>query len=114
MTEIFIGRNERARVSLQAKYAHRHGVITSALGIGKLVSLKALADDCGGPGVTSFLANAGGARASFSMTAGDPGARLATVKQDGWSALANPVIFRDSPGARGHAADATVSESSKR
>lgn len=55
MTEILIGRNERANVSLDPKYGNRHGMIAGATGTGKSVSLMVLAEGFSRLGVPCFL-----------------------------------------------------------
>ena len=43
MTDILIGRNDSASVSLDPHYGNRHGMIAGATGTGKSVSLMVLA-----------------------------------------------------------------------
>lgn len=114
MTEILIGRNERANVSLDPKYGNRHGMIAGATGTGKSVSLMVLAEGFSRLGVPCFLADAKGDLAGLSIAATEPGdklkARLAQLKLTEWKAQANPVIFWDIYGKLGHPVRATVSE----
>lgn len=114
MTEILIGRNDSASVSLDARYGNRHGMIAGATGTGKSVSLMVLAEGFSRLGVPCFLADAKGDLAGLSMAAAEPGdelkARLAKLKLDDWKAQANPVIFWDIYGKLGHPVRATVSE----
>ena len=114
MTEILIGRNATASVSLDARYGNRHGMIAGATGTGKSVSLMVLAEGFSKLGVPCFLADAKGDLAGLSMPANAPGdalkARLTTLKLDDWKPQANPVIFWDIYGKLGHPVRATVSE----
>jgi len=114
MTEILIGRNATASVSLDARYGNRHGMIAGATGTGKSVSLMVLAEGFSKLGVPCFLADAKGDLAGLSLPANAPGdtlkARLARLKLDDWKPQANPVIFWDIYGKLGHPVRATVSE----
>ncbi len=114
MTEILIGRNSTASVSLDARYGNRHGMIAGATGTGKSVSLMVLAEGFSRLGVPCFLADVKGDLAGLALAANAPGdtlkARLATLKLDDWKPQANPVIFWDIYGKQGHPVRATVSE----
>lgn len=114
MTEILIGRNDSASVSLDPRYGNRHGMIAGATGTGKSVSLMVLAEGFSRLGVPCFLADAKGDLAGLSMAAAEPGdklkSRLARLKLADWKAQANPVIFWDIYGKLGHPVRATVSE----
>ena len=114
MTEILIGRNDSASVSLDPHYGNRHGMIAGATGTGKSVSLMVLAEGFSKLGVPCFLADAKGDLAGLSMAAGEPGdklkARLDKLKLTDWKPQANPVIFWDIYGKLGHPVRATISE----
>ena len=114
MTEILIGRNDSASVSLDPRYGNRHGMIAGATGTGKSVSLMVLAEGFSRLGVPCFLTDAKGDLAGLSTAAPAPSdklkARLAKLKLDDWKAQANPVIFWDIYGKLGHPVRATVSE----
>jgi DNA helicase HerA-like ATPase len=114
MTEILIGRNDSASVSLDPRYGNRHGMIAGATGTGKSVSLMVLAEGFSRLGVPCFLADAKGDLAGLAVAAAAPGdklkARLAKLKLADWKAQANPVIFWDIYGKLGHPVRATVSE----
>ncbi|HXE78084.1 MAG TPA: helicase HerA-like domain-containing protein, partial [Rhodanobacter sp.] len=58
MTDILIGRNDRASVVLEPRYGNRHGMIAGATGTGKSVSLMVLAEGFSKLGVPCFLADA--------------------------------------------------------
>lgn len=114
MTDILIGRNDSASVSLDPHYGNRHGMIAGATGTGKSVSLMVLAEGFSRLGVPCFLADAKGDLAGLAMAAGEPGdklkARLAKLQLTDWKAQANPVVFWDIYGKLGHPVRATISE----
>ncbi|MDQ6647302.1 MAG: DUF853 domain-containing protein, partial [Pseudomonadota bacterium] len=114
MTEILIGRNESASVSLDPHYGNRHGMIAGATGTGKSVSLMVLTEGFSKLGVPCFLADAKGDLAGLALAAAEPGdklkERLARLKLDDWKPQANPVIFWDIYGKLGHPVRASVSE----
>ena len=114
MTDILIGRNDNASVSLDPHYGNRHGMIAGATGTGKSVSLMVLAEGFSRLGVPCFLADAKGDLAGLAMAAGEPGdklkARLAKLGLGDWKAQANSVIFWDIYGKLGHPVRATISE----
>ena len=114
MTDILIGRNDSASVSLDPRYGNRHGMIAGATGTGKSVSLMVLAEGFSRLGVPCFLADAKGDLAGLAMAAGEPGdklrARLTKLGLGDWKSQANPVIFWDIYGRLGHPVRATISE----
>ncbi|MEP7184252.1 MAG: helicase HerA-like domain-containing protein [Rhodanobacter sp.] len=114
MTEILIGRNESASVSLDPHYGNRHGMIAGATGTGKSVSLMVLAEGFSKLGVPCFLADAKGDLAGLAFAASAPGdqlkERLTRLKLDDWKPQANPVIFWDIYGKLGHPVRASISE----
>ncbi|HEX7731807.1 MAG TPA: helicase HerA-like domain-containing protein [Rhodanobacter sp.] len=114
MSDILIGRNERASVSLDPRYGNHHGMIAGATGTGKSVSLMVLAEGFSKLGVPCFLADAKGDLAGLAMAASEPGdklkARLDKLGLHDWKPQANPVIFWDLYGRLGHPVRATVSE----
>jgi DNA helicase HerA-like ATPase len=114
MTEILIGRNDTASISLDPHYGNRHGMIAGATGTGKSVSLMVLAEGFSRLGVPCFLADAKGDLAGLATAAGEPGdklkARLAKLQLNDWKGQANPVVFWDIYGKLGHPVRATISE----
>ncbi|MEO9078630.1 MAG: helicase HerA-like domain-containing protein [Rhodanobacter sp.] len=114
MTDILIGRNDSASVTLDPHYGNRHGMIAGATGTGKSVSLMVLAEGFSRLGVPCFLADVKGDLAGLSMAAGEPGdklkARLDKLKLTDWKPAANPVVFWDIYGKLGHPVRATISE----
>lgn len=114
MTDILIGRNDSASVTLDPHYGNRHGMIAGATGTGKSVSLMVLAEGFSKLGVPCFLADVKGDLAGLAMPAGEPGAklkaRLDKLKLADWKPQANPVVFWDLYGKLGHPVRATISE----
>lgn len=114
MTDILIGRNDSASVSLDPHYGNRHGMIAGATGTGKSVSLMVLAEGFSQLGGPCFLADAKGDLAGLALAAAEPGeklkARLDKLKLFEWKAQANPVFFWDIYGKLGHLLRATVSK----
>ncbi|NUR22277.1 helicase HerA-like domain-containing protein, partial [Frateuria sp.] len=114
MSDILIGRNDTAEVSLEAHYGNRHGMVAGATGTGKSVSLMVLAEGFSRLGVPCVLADVKGDLAGLALPASEPGdkikARLAKLRLADWQPQANPVIFWDLYGKRGHPLRATVSE----
>jgi DNA helicase HerA-like ATPase len=100
MTEILIGRNDSASVSLDPHYGNRHGMIAGATGTGKSVSLMVLAEGFSRLGVPCFLADAKGDLAGLALA----------LKLTDWKPQANPVVFWDIYGKLGHPVRATISE----
>lgn len=114
MSDILIGRNDDASVSLDPHYGNRHGMIAGATGTGKSVSLMVLAEGFSALGVPCFLADAKGDLAGLAMAANEPGDKLKTrlekLKLAHWKPQANPVVFWDIYGKLGHPVRATISE----
>ena len=57
---ILIGGNDAGQVTLNPKYANRHGLIAGATGTGKTVTLQCLAEGFSDLGVPVFLADVKG------------------------------------------------------
>jgi DNA helicase HerA-like ATPase len=114
MNDILMGKGER-EVHLLARYGNRHGLIAGATGTGKSVSLMVLAEGFSRLGVPVFLADVKGDLAGLAAAANSPpgeklAARLAKIGIGDWAGQANPVVFWDLFGERGHPIRATVSE----
>lgn len=114
MSDILIGRKDKAEVVLEPRYGNRHGMIAGATGTGKSVSLMVLAEGFSRLGVPCFLADAKGDLAGLAMPAAKPNdavkARLQKLKLTDWKPQANPVVFWDIFGKQGHPIRATISE----
>jgi DNA helicase HerA-like ATPase len=114
MPDILIGRNDTTEVCLEPRYGNRHGMVAGATGTGKSVSLMLLAEGFSRMGVPCVLADVKGDLAGLAMPASEPGdklkARLSKLRLADWQPQADPVIFWDLYGKRGHPLRATVSE----
>ena len=112
MNDVFLGKGEQA-VHLLGRYGNRHGLIAGATGTGKSVSLMVLAEGFSRIGVPVFLADVKGDLAGLSQAAvanDKLNARIAKLSMSDWQAAANPVVFWDIHGHKGHPVRTTVSE----
>ncbi|MFO0042205.1 MAG: helicase HerA-like domain-containing protein, partial [Pseudomonadota bacterium] len=112
MNDILLGKGER-EVHLLGRYANRHGLVAGATGTGKSVSLMVMAEGFSRLGVPVFLADVKGDLAGLCQ----PGsasdrikARIDRLGLADWAPAANPVVFWDLYGAKGHPVRASVSE----
>lgn len=114
MSDILIGRRDKAEVVLEPRYGNRHGMIAGATGTGKSVSLMVLAEGFSRLGVPCFLADAKGDLAGLALPAAEPNdavkTRLKKLRLTDWKPQANPVAFWDIYGKQGHPVRATISE----
>lgn len=100
-------------VALLTRYGNRHGLITGATGTGKTVTLQTLAEGYSARGVPVFMADVKGDLAGMSQPAhlGEKlRARLDLLGLQDFVPAANPVIFWDIYGRRGHPLRTTISE----
>jgi DNA helicase HerA-like ATPase len=101
-------------LSIQARYANRHGLIAGATGTGKSVSLMVLAERFSQAGVPVFVADVKGDLAGLSQAAVLTDKLRNRLKLLGieqrWTADANPVVFWDLFGQNGHPLRTTISE----
>lgn len=112
MTDILIGKGEQ-QVTLLAKYGNRHGLIAGATGTGKTVSLMVLAEGFSRMGVPVFMADVKGdvsGLAKAGATNPKVEARATKIGIEGFVNEANPVLFWDLYGQKGHPVRTTVSE----
>jgi DNA helicase HerA-like ATPase len=117
MQPILVGKSvttpQGGPVLLEPKYGNRHGLVAGATGTGKTVTLMTLAEGFSRIGVPVFLADVKGDVAGLAA-AGTPDAKLLErVAQLGipdFAPAANPVIFWDLYGQKGHPVRTTVSE----
>lgn len=112
MNDILIGKGDLP-VYLLAKYGNRHGLIAGATGTGKSVSLMVLAEGFSRLGVPVFMADVKGDVSGLAM----PGitnekitARVQQIGIEGYVNEANPTVFWDLYGKKGHPIRTTVSE----
>ncbi len=105
-----IGQSEQ---QLLCKYGNRHGLIAGATGTGKSVSLQVLAEGFSRRGVPVFMADVKGDLAGLSLAAKPNDKLAARIKLLGLrdhTAQANPVVFWDIFGQKGHPLRTTISE----
>ncbi len=112
MNEILIGKGE-IPVKLLAKYGNRHGLIAGATGTGKSVSLMVLAEGFSRLGVPVFMADVKGDVSGLAV-AGTTNEKITSRVQqigiEGYVNEANPTVFWDLYGKKGHPIRTTVSE----
>lgn len=111
--EILIGGNGKSQVSLLAKTANRHGLISGATGTGKTVTLQVLAENFSSMGVPVFLADVKGDLSGLaqSISMNDKiTSRLETIGIKDFTPQPNPVLFWDLFGKQGHPIRATISD----
>lgn len=112
MNDILIGKGD-VPVQLLAKYGNRHGLIAGATGTGKSVSLMVLAEGFSRLGVPVFMADVKGDVSGLAM-AGTTNEKITSRVQqigiEGYVNEANPTIFWDLRGKKGHPIRTTVSE----
>jgi DNA helicase HerA-like ATPase len=110
---ILLGGGPAGHVTLDPKYANRHGLIAGATGTGKTVSLQVLAEAFSARGAPVFLADVKGDLAGLSQP-GKPhpkiDERVATIGMPPPVLAASPVVFWDVFGQGGHQLRTTVSE----
>jgi len=115
MDPILLGKGitDDVAVVLQPKFGNRHGLVAGATGTGKTVTLMTLAEGFSRLGVPVFLADVKGDVAGLAV-AGDGNEKvLQRAKEIGvadYAPAANPVVFWDLWGQRGHPVRTTVSE----
>lgn len=117
MNSILVGKAvttpDSGQVHLLTKYGNRHGLVAGATGTGKTVTLMTLAEGFSKQGVPVFMADVKGDVAGLAV-AGTPSEKLsqrvAEIGVENYVQQANPVIFWDIWGQKGHPIRATVSE----
>jgi hypothetical protein len=117
MQPILVGKSvttpEGGPVTLDLKYGNRHGLVAGATGTGKTVTLMTLAEGFSRNGVPVFLADVKGDVAGLAL-AGNGDAkvleRAAKIGIADYAPAANPVVFWDLYGKKGHPVRTTVSE----
>jgi len=92
---------------------NRHGLITGATGTGKTVTLQKMAESFSSIGIPVFVADIKGDLSGVSMAA-EPSdklnARLEKINVTDWQPRANPAVFWDVFGEKGHPIRATISD----
>jgi uncharacterized protein len=112
MNSILIGKGSQD-VHLHGKYANRHGLIAGTTGSGKTVTLMLLAEGFSRMGVPVFTADVKGDLAGLSQAAtmnDKLAARIERLALSDFVPQANPVVFWDLYGEKGHPVRTTISE----
>lgn len=112
-THLAIGGANGQLISQLAKLSNRHGMIAGATGTGKTVTLQILAEGFSQLGVPVFVADIKGDLSGLAK-AGAPhpkiDERLAEIPIKDFAFNANPVVFWDMFGKKGHPIRTTISE----
>jgi hypothetical protein len=114
MTEpLLIAKSGRMELCLLPRMANRHGLIAGATGTGKTITLQSLAEHFSRIGVPVFMADVKGDLSGMSQPGGgnikiEARAEELGLKDFGYAA--NPVVFWDVFGEKGHPIRATVSD----
>jgi len=109
---ILIGKGENL-VTLQPKYANRHGLIAGATGTGKSITLQVLAEGFSRIGVPVFMADVKGDLSGISQKGSEHPKVTERVEHIGINDFAfddNSCVFWDLFGERGHPIRATISD----
>ena len=110
---ILIGGCTTGQVSLNPRYANRHGLVAGATGTGKTVTLQCLAEGFSELGIPVFLADVKGDISGMSQP-GKPhpkvDERVQSIGIDNYQQRAYPVAFWDLFGKKGTPVRSTVSE----
>ena len=116
MSESFLVGLGTEPVALDLRMANRHGLVAGATGTGKTVTLQRLAEQFSRHGVPVFLADVKGDLAGISQPGGGNKKVAERVESmgleaaEGFGYAANPVMFWDIHGEKGHPVRATVSD----
>lgn len=110
---ILIGGSEDGKVSLNPRFANRHGLVAGATGTGKTVTLQCLAEGFSDLGVPVFLADVKGDISGLSQS-GKPhpkvDERINTIGVSNYVQQGYPVAFWDLFGKKGAPVRSTISE----
>lgn len=110
---ILIGGADIGQVSLNPRFANRHGLVAGATGTGKTVTLQCLAEGFSALGVPVFLADVKGDISGMSQS-GKPhpkvDERVQSIGIEGYQQRGYPVAFWDLFGKKGTPVRSTVSE----
>ncbi|GBG12798.1 ATP-binding protein [Novimethylophilus kurashikiensis] len=114
MTEsLLIAKSGKIELSLLSRMANRHGLIAGATGTGKTITLQSLAEQFSRNGVPVFMADVKGDLSGAALPGGGNAkvdARIKELKLQEFAFDANPVVFWDVFGEKGHPMRATVSD----
>jgi len=109
---ILIGKGENL-VTLQPKYANRHGLIAGATGTGKTITLQVLAEGFSRIGVPVFMADVKGDLSGISQKGSahpKVDERVEHIGIDDFEFDSNSCVFWDLFGDKGHPVRATISD----
>jgi len=110
---ILIGGVDQNQVVMNPKMANRHGMIAGATGTGKTVTMQILAEEFSKAGVPVLMADVKGDVSGLMCAAtAHPkiDERIEAIGITDYQMVANPVVFWDLFGKKGHPVRATVSE----
>lgn len=112
-TQLLIGGADQKQVLMNARMANRHGMIAGATGTGKTITMQILAEEFSRAGVPVLLADVKGDVSGLACAASPHpkiDERVAAIGIQDYQAQANPVVFWDLYGKKGHPVRATISE----
>lgn len=110
---LLIGGRDQEQVLMNTRMANRHGMIAGATGTGKTVTMQILAEEFSRAGVPVFVADVKGDVSGLACEASPHpkiDERVAAIGITDYQMQANPVVFWDLYGNKGHPVRATVSE----
>ncbi len=113
MTDPLLIAKSKQPLYLLPRMANRHGLIAGATGTGKTVTLQTLAEQFSRIGVPVFMADVKGDLSGMSQAGGGNAkieARVQELGLEDFGYAANPVVFWDVFGEKGHPVRATVSD----
>ena len=110
---LLIGGRDQKQVLMNTRMANRHGMIAGATGTGKTVTMQILAEEFSRAGVPVFMADVKGDVSGLACQAtAHPkiDERIEAIGITDYQMQANPVVFWDLYGKKGHPVRATISE----
>ncbi|MCO6428127.1 helicase HerA-like domain-containing protein [Nitrosomonas communis] len=110
---LIIAQSERSMLDLLLPMANRHGLIAGATGTGKTVTLQLLAEQFSRAGIPVFMADIKGDLSGLGQAGGGNVKVEARAKELGLTPIAyaaNPVVYWDVFGKKGHPVRATISD----
>ena len=110
---LLIGGRDQKQVLMNTRMANRHGMIAGATGTGKTVTMQILAEEFSRAGVPVFMADVKGDVSGLACEAASHpkiDERIEAIGIADYQMQANPVVFWDLYGKKGHPVRATISE----